>query len=525
MKRVFIFYIALFTLYFIPVVNSQEQKIAAAVMELKAMEGISKGVTAMLSNYLRAQLVNTNKFTIVTRENMEEILKEQKLQLSGCTSNECVVEVGKFLGVRKMFTGSAGKIGTTYQIDLNLIDVESGKIEKAECEICPKCEEEALYVSLHNIACKIAGLPISGEKQEKVETIMENKENTEGGGAVLKVIDKDEIMVSLGSSNGIKLYDDFEVKRVEQIVNPQTKEILGQEEYILVRVTVYDLKEKYSYARVNTKYRSDPIKVGDKVTRLIQDTLSETTGFEATGETTGMVLIPAGEFLMGSPVGEGRNDEYPQHKVYLGDYYIDKYEVTNEQYARFLNKWGKDEDEQRNPMIYEHGWGLKKIGGIWQSSPGYEKHPVVCVTWFCASQYAKWAGKRLPTEAEWEKACRASSTTTYCYGNDESVLDEYAWYDKNSEGRTHPVGEKKPNQWGIYDLYGNVWEWCSDWYSEDYYKKSPDENPQGPSTGSDHVLRGGSWDYSVGSCRSAYRRVSAPTPRWGNHGFRCVISK
>ncbi|PIV54291.1 hypothetical protein COS16_11090 [Candidatus Desantisbacteria bacterium CG02_land_8_20_14_3_00_49_13] len=140
-------------------ITMQEQKTTAAVMDLEAQEGVSAGVAKSLSDYLRVQLINTQKFDIVTRENVEDLLKEQKLQLSGCTSNECVVQVGQLLGVRKMFAGVVTKIGVTYVITLKIIDVESGKIGKAETEECAKCEEDTLLVSVRNIANKIAGLP------------------------------------------------------------------------------------------------------------------------------------------------------------------------------------------------------------------------------------------------------------------------------------------------------------------------------------------------------------------------------
>jgi len=243
-----------------------------------------------------------------------------------------------------------------------------------------------------------------------------------------------------------------------------------------------------------------------------------------------MVFIPAGEFLMGSPEGEGENDEHPRHKVYLDAYYIDKYEVTNQQFAKFLNEWGKDADENGQKMIYEHDWGIKKVGSRFDiGTKGYEKYPVVFVTWYGAAQYAKWAGKRLPTEAEWEKACRASSATTYYFGNNESGLGEYAWYSANSGSKTHPAGDRKPNAYGIYDMHGNVWEWCADWYDQNYYakgipgdKNSPNTNPQGPSTGSYRVIRGGSWSADAVSCRSAGRRGIDPDGGWDNDGFRCA---
>lgn len=143
------------------VVSAQEQKTTAAVMDLEAKEGVSQGVAGILSDSLRTYLVNTNKFTMVTRENMEHVLKEQAFQLSGCTSQECIVQAGQLLGVRKMFAGSIGKVGATYVINLKIIDIESGKIERAVTEQCAKCEEDALLISTTNIANKIINLPIS----------------------------------------------------------------------------------------------------------------------------------------------------------------------------------------------------------------------------------------------------------------------------------------------------------------------------------------------------------------------------
>ena len=140
---------------------AQETKTTAAVMDLDAKEGVSPGVASMLSDYLRTQLVNTNKFTIVTRENMEQLLKEQSFQMSGCASNECIVQMGQLLGVRKMVAGSIGKIGTTYLLSLKLIDVQSGQIEKAETEECAGCKEEYLISSVRSISQKIVGLPVS----------------------------------------------------------------------------------------------------------------------------------------------------------------------------------------------------------------------------------------------------------------------------------------------------------------------------------------------------------------------------
>lgn len=153
-----------------------------------------------------------------------------------------------------------------------------------------------------------------------------------------------------------------------------------------------------------------------------------------------------------------------------------------------------------------------------------DNHPIVKVSWNDAAAYANHYGKRLPTEAEWEKACRAGSTTKYCFGNNEKNLGDYAWYFVNSNKQIHPVGTKKPNVFGIYDMHGTVWEWCSDWYNEDYYKNSPADNPKGPASGPGRVLRGGGWYSSVGYCRSAFRNWDPPSFECVNYGFRCVWS-
>jgi len=143
---------------------------AAAVMELEAKEGVSAGMVSTVSDYLRTQLVNTNKFSIVTRENMESILKEQNFQQSGCTSQECIVELGQLLGVRKMFTGSIGKVGGIYLLNVKIVNVESGKIEKAEAE--EASSEENLLPAVRNLAQKIAGLAAQpATKEQKVEEI------------------------------------------------------------------------------------------------------------------------------------------------------------------------------------------------------------------------------------------------------------------------------------------------------------------------------------------------------------------
>jgi formylglycine-generating enzyme required for sulfatase activity len=166
---------------------------------------------------------------------------------------------------------------------------------------------------------------------------------------------------------------------------------------------------------------------------------------------------------------------------------------------------------------------------------GEPTRPVEQVNWDEASAFCRKLGElageqaaravyRLPTEAEGEYACRAGTTTKWCCGDDDAALNEYAWHAGNAGGTTHPVRQKTPNAWGLYDTQGNVWEWCQDWFSGDYYKQSPDVDPTGPREGSIRVFRGGSWWYWAEGCRSAYRDRNSPSSRNHDIGFRVVRS-
>ncbi len=221
---------------------------------------------------------------------------------------------------------------------------------------------------------------------------------------------------------------------------------------------------------------------------------------EMTDPTTGMefVSVPKGCFQMGS---NEYNDEKPVHEVCVDGFWMGKYEVTQGQWQKIMGD---------NPAGFKKG----------------DKYPVEKVSWEDTQKFItqlnKKSGKeyRLPTEAEWEYAARAKSSYKYSGGDD---LNAVAWYDGNSGDSTHPVGQKKANDFGLYDMSGNVWEWCADWYDGKYYASSPQENPTGPDSGADRVLRGGGWIYHPVRCRSVLRIRHDPGDRRAGIGFRLVL--
>ena len=279
---------------------------------------------------------------------------------------------------------------------------------------------------------------------------------------------------------------------------------------------------------------------GEKLIRIIESKAFLEERFEA-GEIMGvlgdprieeypLVKVKAGEFTMGS--NKGDSDEKPIHRVYLDAFMMGKYPVTNEEFKVFVDDGGYNNQDYWT----KEGWKWKEEENISEPEYWYDgkwnrpNFPVVGVSWYEAAAYANWLSKkngriyRLPTEAQWEKAARGADGREYPWGDE---------FDKNncnsSEGgldRTSPVGifPNGKSPYGCMDMAGNVWEWCSDWFEEDYYKKSPKKNPRGPENGSDRVLRGGFWGFVAPNCRAAYRFCDGPASRDYDVGFRLLRS-
>lgn len=286
---------------------------------------------------------------------------------------------------------------------------------------------------------------------------------------------------------------------------------------------------------------------------------------EEIGKGIEKVFIPAGTFLMGSsngsnignkdgsglnttPAETNRNQDEVQHKVTLTKgFYMAKYQTTNAQFAAFLNAIGVGSDgkcpaadsystaqhpgqllvtdcTKGDAPSHRYQWGMKWNNNQWEPMSSYSDYPAIYVSWYGADEYAHWQGGLLPTEAQWEYACRAGSTTAYTGGDDDG-LGDYGWYNSNSQNTTHPVGKKMPNAWGLYDMHGNVYEWCLDGYDGGYSADAVID-PVIPVTGlGKHIMRGGMYSNPAEKCRSAYRNSNVPGDSFYYHGFRIVFNE
>ena len=269
---------------------------------------------------------------------------------------------------------------------------------------------------------------------------------------------------------------------------------------------------------------------------LLISLIIKLTGYTQNPDQIDMVFIEGGQFEMGCTEKQYacKETEKPAHKVKLDGFYLSKYEITNDQFCAFLN------DIEANPGGSYYGFEYIQIGSKncmitykneqFKVVKGKQNHPVVEVTWYGAKAFCHWANGRLPTEAEWEYASRGGNQGEEYYFSGSDTIDQVAWYKHNyytGEGKkfvyregTVEVGLKQPNTLGIYDMSGNVWEFCNDWYTEDYYKNSPTDNPSGPSFSNYRVKRGGSYKEEAPACRVSARKGPLPGYSKVDIGFR-----
>ena len=275
--------------------------------------------------------------------------------------------------------------------------------------------------------------------------------------------------------------------------------------------TPHEISELVAFLRDHPEASWNPLydAIEEFANETRQDPFTNSIGME-------LVWIAPGRFMMGSPDSdeEASDDEKPQHEVVLTQgYYLGKYPVTRGQFAEFVKATGhKAESDWQNP-------------GFAQS----DDHPVVNVSWNDAVAFCAWMSPgagyeyRLPTEAEWEYACRAGTTTSRYNGLGSDAVERIAWFDKNSGNATHSVGKLQSNAWGLFDMYGNVWEWCFDYWN-DGYDMNKCIDAMGSTEGSHRVYRGGGWSLVARRCRSAFRGWNDPSIASANVGFRLARS-
>jgi len=238
----------------------------------------------------------------------------------------------------------------------------------------------------------------------------------------------------------------------------------------------------------------------------------------------GMIYIPPGPFLMGN--NASYDDQKPEHEIYLDGFWIDRYEVSNAEFVRFLVAMGNQVEKGGRWIELSPNSRIREINGTYKIEIGYENHPVVNVTWYGAQAYARWAGKRLPTEAQWEKAASWNEVS--------KKKRKWPWGDKwNKEllncwegihQFTTPVNSYPDgaSSYEIQNMAGNLWEWCADWYAPQYYKVSPYKNPKGPGKGDYRLIRGGSWTSYRVFATTTYRGMHSPGSGSFDVGFRCA---
>lgn len=313
---------------------------------------------------------------------------------------------------------------------------------------------------------------------------------------------------------------------------------------ILASLFALTLSLGFLQAQTDTMYI---IKAGNVVGRFVVNTQVDSVIFYKPNLATNSLNItyaniPAGTFTMGSPTDEiDRFDNEVQHTVTLRAFSMSTHEISNSQYAAFLNAKNIGNNGEYAEGVYPleilvspstdtYNWGLHYTAGQWVPVEGAENNPVINVTWFGAMEFARYAGGTLPTEAQWEYACRAGTTTPFntgdCLSNEQANYDWLAPYGtcvnpvSNAPLKTQPVGTYSANAFGLFDMHGNVFEWCSDLYGT--YPTEAQTNPTGATTGSKRVIRGGSWN-EAHYCRSAFRAFDDPSDNFSSVGFRVVL--
>ncbi len=553
--------------------GAEEERDRLLVIPLKVKGGVSKDEAALLTDILSTEIHRSGKFTILNRDDMKAVLDEKEFELAmGCDDNVCLLENVSKLSVNKIITGNIGKLGKKYIVSIRMIN-EDGENETMERESCA-CEIDALDGTIEKITRKF--LKYLGGDVARYGAI--RVESTPRGARVyLDGVDAGTAPDTIGridpGSHSISVrkdgYRDWS-KRVDVEAGEETvlkarlqkrsssisirSEPSSADIYIDGRysgITPDDVTElkpgRYKVEVRKEGYRtwskSMDVKAGEGGSVMARLAQEKAQAYSDTETGMELVLVKGGCYEMGDTFGDGDDDEKPVHEVCLDDFYIGKYEVTVGEFRRFVNDTGyRTEAETGGGMYIWTGKKWKKESGRDWRSPGFsqtDSHPVVGVSWNDAQKYINWlnrkSGKRyrLPTEAEWEYAARSGGERhKYSWGNgspsgniaDEAAKRKFNWviWEGYDDGYvyTAPVGRYRSNEAGLYDMTGNVLEWCKDIYSKDAYRNHQHKNPVFRGSGSYRVYRGDSWGDFSGDLRASNRDYDTPDGRNGRLGFR-----
>lgn len=536
-----------------------------AILDLEAKYGIAREFAEGLSVIVRDEIHSFGDYEVMSREDLQAVASQEQLkQALGCEEGgQCLIDFGRAIGTRFMVVGSISKFGSTYTISLRMLDTQresAGVVNRASLNC--KCAEDELIVTAQNVAAKLMGKDTpemlaakqAAEKErlaaEKIEAKKAEKAEKEKQAAIAEEkrkadeAEKKKIAVEQARLTEEKKRleeaerqkaekterekqaviaeekrkaDEAEKKKLAAEQARQTEEKKRLEE-VERKKTEKAEKEKQSVIAEERRKADEAKKKIAEEQALVEEkkrkeeakqkslsALEPKSGDVFTDPTTGMelVYVPKGCFQMGDTFDDGLINEKPVHEVCVDGFYIGRYEVTQEEYSKITGS---------NPLKSKKG----------------DRYPVETVSWddaqaFIQNLNGKNGGNyRLPTEAEWEYAARSGGRKEKYSGADSP--DAVSWNKSNSSGSTHQVGTKSPNSFGLYDMTGNVWEWCQDWYDSSYYNNSPRNNPKGAQSGVFRVFRGGGWDDEPWLVRVAFRYGDSPDLSDSNVGFRLVLS-
>ena len=491
-------FVCLFVLGVLPA-HPVAARVVIVVADLEP-SGVAEHEAATVSEMVRVRLLQHPEFVVVERAQMEAVLEEQKFSLLGCTETGCAIELGRLLSAEKVLVGRVSRFLGRLVTAVRLVDLARGEVEAVEEVSCSE-DFSSMEQALGELARRLA-------QRYPVAMRLTGK-------------DGDTWFLNGASAAGLQPAQRVDVVRESSIVD-ETGKTLGQE---LLKVGVVEILSAGA-AVGRARQLSGDIRVGDILSLVppvhadfavsaagtgvaVANMPSTVAGSEVDrcaepSDAVRAVYVPGGVFSMGDSTALGAFDERPAHRVEVSAFCLGQYEVTQAEWEREMGG---------NPSFFK-GPDLPVENVSWQDAMRFlqrlsERH---------GRRY------RLPTEAEWEYAARGGGGkgegSTWAGASQESELPRFAWYLRTSGGKTRAVGQKAPNRLGLYDMTGNVWEWCADWYADAYYASSPPKDPAGPDSGRSRVMRGGSWAEAAKHVRASNRDSAKETYRHYTLGLR-----